>query len=102
MLMFALFSIKMDEYYVCRGMWNEADENAVFALSEGEISPVVKSENGYSVFLACEKSDSYINKNIDSIAQSYYESRYNLLIEQRMTELEIKTNETYESYADKK
>ena len=32
-----------DGYYVCRGMWEKENEDAVFALDEGEISEVIKS-----------------------------------------------------------
>lgn len=86
-----------DGYYVCRGMWEKENENAVFALDIGEISPVVKSSSGYSVFLRCEKSDSYIKNNVDKIADDYYSAQYNILLEKRIDSLEIEKTEAYES-----
>ncbi len=86
-----------DGYYVCRGMWDKVNESAVFALEVGDISEVIKSESGYSVFLRCEKSDDYISKNTDALAEDYYKAQYNLLLEKEISELEIETTEAYES-----
>lgn len=86
-----------DGYYVCRGMWEKENEEAVFSLEVGEVSPVVKSSSGYSVFLRCEKSDSYIKNNVDKIADDYYSAQYNILLEKRIDSLEIKKTEAYES-----
>ncbi|MBQ4066380.1 MAG: peptidylprolyl isomerase [Clostridia bacterium] len=86
-----------DGYYITRGMWEEENENAAFALEIGEISPVVKSSSGYSIFLRCEKSEAYIEANTDSLADDYYTAQYNLLLLEKIEGLEIKKLEAYES-----
>lgn len=86
-----------DGYYVTRGMWEQVNEDAVFALDVGEISPVIKSESGYSIFLRCEKSEAYIEANTDELSKDYYEAQYNLLLTERIEEMEIKTLAAYEN-----
>ena len=88
-------------YYVCRGMWEQENEDAVFALGEGEISPVIKSDIGYSVFLRCEKSESYVRSRIDDIAESYYQAQYNLLLEKQIGELSVETTEAFDTIEEK-
>ncbi|MBR6676000.1 MAG: peptidylprolyl isomerase, partial [Clostridia bacterium] len=95
-------SLILDEQYVCRGMWNKAEEDAVFALSQGQLSAVVEGESGYSVFLAVKKNESNIDRRIEEITASYYEAQYNILLEQRIAKLEVKPLEAYGSYAGKK
>ena len=86
-----------DGYYVCRGMWEKVNEDAVFGLEVGEISEVVESESGYSVFLRCETSDAYIEDHIDDIAESYYKAQYELKLEAARAELEVEEKEALES-----
>lgn len=86
-----------DGYYVCRGMWEQENEDAVFALEKGEISPVVKSDIGYSVFFRCDKNEKYVRTKIDDIANSYYQAQYNILLEKQIGELEVKTTDAFES-----
>ncbi len=86
-----------DGYYVCRGMWDKANEDAVFALEVGEISEVVESPSGYSVFLRCDKSEKYIDSHIDELANDYYAAQYNILLNERIEEMIVKTNEAFES-----
>ncbi|MBQ2729276.1 MAG: peptidylprolyl isomerase [Clostridia bacterium] len=86
-----------DGYYVCRGMWEDVNEECIFGLEVGEISDVIESRSGYSVFLRCEKDDAFIESKVDNIAKDYYSAQYNLLIEERVAELEVKTTEAYDS-----
>ena len=86
-----------DGYYVCRGMWEEANEECVFSLEVGEVSEIVKSESGYSIFLRCEKSDGYIEDNVDKLANDYYDACYKLLVEKKVAELEIKKTEAFDT-----
>ncbi|MBQ8914922.1 MAG: peptidylprolyl isomerase [Clostridia bacterium] len=86
-----------DGYYVCRGMWDGVNEDAVFALEMGEVSEVIESESGYSVFLRCEKSESFIEKNASSLATDYHKAQYNLMLEKTAEELEVKPLEALES-----
>ncbi len=95
-------SLILGEQYVCRGMWNKAEEEAIFSLSEGQLSAVIEGESGYSVFLAVPKNEKNIEKSLDSITASYFEAQYNILLEKRIEAIEVKPLEAYESYAGKK
>ncbi len=68
-------------YYICRGMWESENEDAAFSLEIGEVSEVVKSSAGYSVFKRCEKSSEYVDKNISSILNNYYGANLILSVE---------------------
>lgn len=83
-------------YYVCRGMWDKSNEDAVFALEVGEVSEVIESPTGFSVFLRCEKSDKYIDSHVDDLANEYYKAQYNILLNERIEEMTVKTNEAFE------
>ncbi len=89
-----------DGYYICRGMWDSVNEDAVFALGVGEISEVIESEKGYSVFLRCEKDEEYVESNIDTMANNYYRAVYNTLLQERIDSLTVVTNEIYDSYVN--
>lgn len=82
-------------YYVCRGMWEQENEDAVFALDVGEISPVVKSRAGFSVFLRCEKDASQIKSHISSIAEDYGRAVFSAYAEKVRDSLKIEPLEKY-------
>ena len=86
-----------DGYYVFRGMWDKANEEAVFALKVGEVSEVIESPSGFSVFVRCEKSDSYIDSHINDLANNYYKAQYNNLLNERIEEMTVKTNEAFDT-----
>lgn len=86
-----------DGYYICHGMWDDVNEEAVFALGIGEISDVVKSSAGYSVFLRIEKDDAYITENLDTIANNYFSAKYTLLLEDAAENAEVKTTENFDN-----
>ena len=89
-----------DGYYACHGMWDSVNEDAVFALEVGEISEVIESEKGYSVFLRCEKSEQYVEDHVDTLAESYYNAVYNILLQEEIDSLTVKTNDVYEGYVN--
>lgn len=78
-----------DGYYLCRGMWDEVNESAAFALEVGEVSPVILSSAGYSVFKRCEKSSEYIEKNYTEIANNYYGAYLTLAVEEKAATVKI-------------
>ncbi len=97
---FQMFGNK-DGYYICEGYWDDVNNDAVFALEIGEISEVIESEQGYSVFMRCEKEDSYIEKHFDELKDKYTEAQYSLAVEKRASEFEITTTELYDSISIK-
>lgn len=86
-----------DGYYVCRGMWDKANEDAIFALKIGEVSEVIESPSGYSVFVRCDKSDKYIESHINDLANDYYKAQYNILLNERIKEMSVKTNDAFDT-----
>lgn len=84
-----------DGYYICRGMWEAENEDAVFALDIGEVSEVVHSSSGYSVFKRCEKSSEFIEKNIDSISTDYYGAVLARAVDGKSAEMDIREADAY-------
>lgn len=78
-----------DGYYLCRGMWEEVNENAVFALAEGEISKVIESDAGFSVFLRCPKNEEYVKGNLDTISENYCRAYFNTRVEETRAGLTV-------------
>lgn len=97
---FQMFGNK-DGYYICEGYWDDVNNDAVFALEIGEISEVIESAQGYSVYMRCEKEDSYIEKHFDELRDKYTEAQYSLAVEKRAAEFEITTTELYDSISIK-
>ena len=97
---FQMFGNK-DGYYICEGYWDDINNDAVFALEIGEISEVVESSQGYSVFMRCEKENGYIDKHFDELRDKYTEAQYSLAVEKRADEFEITTTELYDSISIK-
>ncbi|MBR6651105.1 MAG: peptidyl-prolyl cis-trans isomerase [Clostridia bacterium] len=97
---FQMFGNK-DGYYICEGYWDDVNNDAVFALEIGGISEVVESSQGYSVYMRCEKEDSYIDSHFDELRDKYTEAQYSLAVEKRAAEFEITTTELYDSISIK-
>lgn len=97
---FQMFNNK-DGYYICEGYWDDVNNDAVFALEIGEISPVIESAQGYSVFMRCEKEDAYIEAHFDELCNKYTEAQYSLKIEERAEGFEITKTELYDSISIK-
>lgn len=85
-----------DGYYLCRGMWEDENENAVFALGTGDISEVVKSDAGYSVFMRCEGSADYVKNNAGTIGENYGRGVYTVFVEKMRESLTVEKTEKYE------
>ena len=100
---FHMFSNK-DGYYICHGMWDDVNENAAFSLEVGEISDIVESSAGYSIFQRCEKDEDYLNTHYDELCENYTRAQCAMIIEEKSKELEIKKTDAGKaiSYADVK
>ena len=84
-------------YYLCHGMWDDTNEQAAFSLVENEISQVVESEQGFSLFLRCEKDDAYIDAHLDEISESYAQAVFGLALEEKSASMQVETTELYDS-----
>lgn len=86
-----------DGYYLCRGQWEKINEDAVFALAPGEISGVIESEAGFSIFLRCEKDEKYVEKNLGTISENYAAAYFNSCVEKARGSLTVETTEKYDT-----
>lgn len=86
-----------DGYYVCEGMWEDANWSAASALKVGEISEVTESLSGYSVFLRCEKEDSYIDKKYETLRKNYYDAQFSSILTKKSAELSVEYTEEFKS-----
>ncbi len=87
-----------DGYYMCRGVWYRAFEDAAFALEIGEISGIVETEAGYSILLRCEKEDAYLEAHLSDLGTDLRDAQLSLAIEACAAEMTLTTNEIFASY----
>ena len=59
------------EAYIMRGERESVFENAAFALSDGEISSVVETNNGFYIILRLEKDEAYIVEHFSDLKDLY-------------------------------
>ena len=97
---FHMFS-NTDGYYICEGYWDDVNNDAVFALEIGEVSDVIESQQGYSVFKRFEKEDDYIESHYNELRDIYTESQYSLAIEEKAEAFEITKTELYDTISIK-
>ncbi len=88
-----------DGYYICRGVWYRAFEDAAFSLKTGEVSGVIETSAGYSVLVRCEKEDRYIDTHLEDLCDSYRDAQFSLAIEKKAAEMVLKTNDTFAAYS---
>ncbi len=74
-------------YYITKGTRDLAFEDAAFSLEIGETSDIVKTASGYSIIKRYEKDADYIEKNLDSLTDEYYESLYTTAYEKKYDEV---------------
>ncbi len=86
-----------DGYYMTRYEYIEDFENAAFELEVGEISEVVDSFVGYSVIKRLEKEETYLTENYEKLRESYLASQFNRILNERISELELKPTDFYKT-----
>lgn len=100
----SLYMLQQPEgYYVCRGMWDDENEDAVFGLEIGEISGVVKSDAGYSVFMRCEKDENVARALLSDVGENYGGAIYTTKTEEKIAFLsnKVEYTEDFDRYITK-
>jgi len=87
-----------DGYYLARGTYHEAFENAAFALAVGEISPVVRTDAGWSILKRYEKEAGYLAEHFEELAEDYMSGLYNIRLEEHAETLRAEPTELLASY----
>ena len=68
-------------YYITRGIWDIALEDAAFSLGIGEISGVIEGGDGCRILMRAEKESSYIDENESTLFDTYREGVFRRKIE---------------------
>ena len=74
-------------YYITAGTRDVTFEEAAFALEIGEVSDIIKTEQGYSIIKRYEKDEAYVEENLNLLTDEYYESLYTAAYEKKYAEL---------------
>lgn len=94
-------------HYLTRGTWDEAYEEAAFALEVGEVSEVVlakgvspktgQSVPTYYLIQRAALDEAYVTKNLSALQDEYYASVIYSDLQELREELRFEPNELYES-----
>jgi len=87
-----------DGYYISRGSYTQAFEDAAFALEVGELSGIVETGAGYSIILRLEKDSKYIDKHFETLMDDYLKGLYNIALEKHEATLSVEKTEKYADY----
>ncbi len=87
-----------DGYYISRGSYTQAFEDAAFSLDIGEISGLIETSAGYSIILRLEKEAEYIDKHFDTLADEYLKGLYNIALEKHEATLTVEKTDKLEDY----
>ena len=87
-----------DGYYLARGTYHKAFEDAAFSLAVGEISGVVRTDAGWSILKRYEKDAGYLAEHFAELADDYLSGLYNIRLEERTAELRAEPTALLSSY----
>ncbi len=87
-----------DGYYICRGLWYTAFEDAAFALPVGGVSEVIETAAGCSVLLRCEKEEAYLAAHMADLCGDWREAQFSLKIEERAAAMNVVRREALDAY----
>lgn len=85
-----------DGYYLPLGYYDEAFEEAAFALDIGHVSDIVRTSSGYSIVMRCEKDDSYITENASKLVDTCVTGAFNVILRDAAESAEIVTNDAFD------
>ena len=78
-----------DGYYISRGNMENTFEDAAFSLEVGQYAEPVFTSEGVSIIKRLLVDEVYVADNLDDLVTAYAEGQFNILIEERVAELEI-------------
>ena len=87
-----------DGYYLARGTYHEAFEEAAFSLDVGEISGVIRTDAGWSILKRYEKEAGYLAEHFEDLAQDYMSGLYNIRLEEHAASLTAEPTEALAQY----
>ncbi len=87
-----------DGYYISRGSYTQAFEDAAFSLEVGELSEIIETEAGFSILLRLEKEDAYIDKHFETLAEDYLKGLYNIALEKHEASLTVEKTDKLADY----
>jgi len=87
-----------DGYYISRGSYTQAFEDAAFALEIGEISDLIETDAGFSIILRLEKEEEYIDKHFSTLVDEYLKGLYNIALEKHEETLTVEKTDKLKDY----
>ena len=87
-----------DGYYISRGNYHEAFEEAAFSLDVGEISEIVRTDAGWSILKRYEKEAGYLADHFDDLVNDYMSGVYNMKLEAHASALTAKPTDKLAEY----
>ncbi|MBQ3859346.1 MAG: peptidylprolyl isomerase [Clostridia bacterium] len=87
-----------DGYYVTRGIYHQAFEDAAFSLSDGEISGIVRTDAGWSILRRYEKEAAYLADHFDELVKDYRNGQFNRKVEEAAAGLTVTPTERLADY----
>ena len=76
-------------YYMARGEFERAYEEAAFALPEYGVSNVVETNEGFYVIMRLPKDAAYIEKNFQTLKEKTYYVELNQKVDERLASLSL-------------
>ena len=82
-----------DPYYFTRGEYDEAYEEAAFALEVGEISDIIQTEDGFYIIERQPLEQDYLVANITELMQRYQYACVETLVRELQDQISVELNE---------
>ena len=88
-----VFMTTTDGYYFMRGEYDEAYENAAFALSVDEYSDIIEVDGGFYIIKRLQKEQEYIDKNFESLKDRYLYVMFERVVDKKAADAVIEYTE---------